>query len=53
VRESVKHFLKYLSSFLESVPEVSAKRKESGMKEMKFEDGVKSAEQAAVLVPVY
>ena len=36
--------------FLESVPEVSARLKEPNPKEMKFEDVVKSAEQAAVLV---
>ena len=39
--------------FLESVPEVSAKLKEPETKERKFEDMVKSAEQAAVLVLVY
>ena len=39
---------------LESVPEVSAKLKEPETKERKFEDVVKSAEQAAaVLVLVY
>jgi S1-C subfamily serine protease len=43
----------YLLSFLESVPEVSAKLKEPNTKEMKFQDVVKSAEQAAVLVLVY
>ena len=43
----------YLLSFLESVPEVSAKLKEPTAKERKFEDVVKSAEQAAVLVLVY
>ena len=43
----------YLLSFLESVPEVSAKLKEPETKERKFEDVVKSAEQAAVLVLVY
>ena len=43
----------YLLSFLESVPEVSAKLKESETKERKLEDVVKSAEQAAVLVLVY
>jgi S1-C subfamily serine protease len=43
----------YLLSFLESVPEVSAKLKEPNTKEMKFEDVVKAAEQAAVLVLVY
>ena len=43
----------FLLSFLESVPEVSAKLKEANTKERKFEDVVKSAEQAAVLVLVY
>ena len=44
-------------SFLESVPEVSAKVLADGhnanTKDRKFEDVVKSAEQAAVLVLVY
>ena len=40
-------------SFLESVPEVSPKLKEPNTKDRKFEDVVKSAEQAAVLVLVY
>ena len=39
--------------FLESVPEVSAKLKEPNTKEMKFEEVVKAAEPAAVLVLVY
>jgi hypothetical protein len=39
--------------FLESVPEVSAKLKGPETKERKFEEVVKSAEQAAVLVLVY
>ena len=43
----------YLLSFLESVPEVSARLKDANGKDMKFEDVVKSAEQAAVLVLVY
>ena len=43
----------YLLGFLESVPEVSAKLKEPNTKEQKFEDVVRSAEQAAVLVLVY
>ena len=53
--ENVNYAVKssYLLSFLESVPEVSAKLKEPNIKEMKFEDVVKSAEQAAVLVLVY
>lgn len=53
--ENVNYAVKssYLLSFLESVPEVSAKLKEANTKEMKFEDMVKAAEQAAVLVLVY
>jgi hypothetical protein len=53
--ENVNYAVKssYLLSFLESVPEVSAKLKESNTKEQKFEDVVKAAEQAAVLVLVY
>jgi S1-C subfamily serine protease len=53
--ENVNYALKssYLLSFLESVPEVSAKLKEPETKEQKFEEVVKSAEQAAVLVLVY
>ena len=43
----------FLLSFLESVPEVSAKLKDANTKERKFEDVVKSVEQAAVLVLVY
>ncbi len=39
--------------FLESVPEVSAKLKEPETKEPKFEETVKSADQAAMLVLVY
>ena len=42
-----------LLSFLESVPEVSAKLKEPETKERKFEEVVKSAGQAAILVLVY
>ena len=41
-----------LLSFLESVPEVSAKFKEPETKERKFEEVVNSTEQAAVLVLV-
>ena len=37
----------------QSVTEVLAKLAETGTKERKFEDVVKSAEQAAVLVLVY
>jgi S1-C subfamily serine protease len=53
--ENVNYAVKrsYLLSFLESVPDVAAKLKEPNAKEMKFEDVVKSAEQAAVLVLVY
>jgi len=53
--ENVNYAVKssYLLSFLESVPEVAAKLKEPNTKEMKFEEVVKSAEQAAVLVLVY
>jgi S1-C subfamily serine protease len=57
--ENVNYAVKssYLLSFLESVPEVSAKLKEPKSLQtattLKFEDVVKSAEQAAVLVLVY
>ena len=53
--ENVNYAVKssYLLSFLESVPEVSAKLKEPNTKERKFENVVKDAEQAAVLVLVY
>jgi hypothetical protein len=53
--ENVNYAVKIslLLSFLESVPEVSARLKEANRKEQKFEDVVKSAEQAAVLVLVY
>ena len=53
--ENVNYAVKssLLLSFLESVPEVSAKLKEPSTKDRKFEDVVKSAEQAAVLVLVY
>jgi hypothetical protein len=40
----------YLVGFLEPVPEVAARPKELETQERKFEDVVKSAEQAAVLV---
>lgn len=42
-----------LLSFLESVPEVSAKLKEPNTKDESFGDVVKSAQDAAVLVLVY
>ena len=53
--ENVNYAVKssYLLSFLESVPEVAAKLKAPETKERKFEDVVKSAAQAAVLVLVY
>ena len=43
----------FLPGFLESVPEVAAKLKEPNTKDRKFEDVVKDAEQAAMLVLVY
>jgi hypothetical protein len=53
--ENVNYAVKssFLLGFLESVPEVSAKLKEPNTKERKFQDVVKSAEGAAVLVLVY
>ena len=53
--ENVNYAVKssFLLGFLESVPEGSAKLKEPNTKEQKFEDVVRSAEQAAVLVLVY
>jgi hypothetical protein len=53
--ENVNYAVKssYLLSFLESVPDVASKLKEASAKEKKFEDVVKEAEQAAVLVLVY
>ena len=53
--ENVNYAVKssFLLSFLESVPEVSAKLRETSAKDVKFEDVVKSAEKAAVLVLVY
>ena len=53
--ENVNYAVKssYLLSFLESVPQVSAKLKEPNTRAMSFEEVVKSAEQAAVLVLVY
>ena len=42
-----------LLSFLESVPDVAAKLKEPNTKDEKFEDVVKSAQDAAVLVLVH
>ena len=53
--ENVNYAVKssLLLSFLESVPEVSAKLKEANTKEIKFEEVVEKAKQAAVLVLVY
>jgi len=53
--ENVNYAVKssFLLGFLESVPEVSAKLREPITNERKFEDVVKSAEEAAVLVLVY
>ena len=53
--ENVNYAVKssFLLSFLESVPEVSAKLREPETKEAKFEDVVKSAQDAAVLVLIY
>ena len=53
--ENVNYAVKssLLLSFLESVPEVAARLKDPNTKDRKFEDVVKSAEQAAVLVLVY
>ncbi len=42
-----------LLSFLESVPEVDAKIKDPNTKDESFEEVVKSAQEAAVLVLVY
>jgi hypothetical protein len=53
--ENVNYAVKssLLLSFLESVPEVSTKLKESITIDRKFGDVVKSAQDAAVLVLVY
>jgi S1-C subfamily serine protease len=53
--ENVNYAVKssYLLSFLESVPEVSAKLKEANAQEIKFVEVVEKAKQAAVLVLVY
>jgi hypothetical protein len=53
--ENVNYAVKssLLLSFLESVPDVSAKLKEPNMVDEKFGDVVKSAQDAAVLVLVY
>jgi S1-C subfamily serine protease len=53
--ENVNYAVKssFLLSFLESVPAVSAKLKNAVTADRKFEDVVKSAQDAAVLVLVY
>ncbi len=53
--ENVNYAVKssLLLSFLESVPDVSAKVKEPNTKHEPFEDVVKSAQNATVLVLVY
>ena len=53
--ENVNYAVKssLLLSFLESVPDVAAKLKEPNAKDEPFEDVVKSAQDAAVLVLVY
>jgi hypothetical protein len=53
--ENVNYAVKssFLLSFLESVPAVSAKLKEPITADRKFEEVVKSAQDAAVLVLVY
>ena len=43
----------FLLGFLESVPEVAAKLKEPSAKDMKFDEVVEQAKEAAVLVLVY
>ena len=53
--ENVNYAVKssYLLSFLESVPDVAAKLKEANAQEIKFDEVVERAKQAAVLVLVY
>ena len=53
--ENVNYAVKIslLLSLLESVPDVAAKLKEPNTKDESFEDVVKSAQDAAVLVLVY
>jgi len=53
--ENVNYAVKssLLLSFLESVPDVAAKLKDPNIKDEAFEDVVKSAQDAAVLVLVY
>ena len=53
--ENVNYAVKssFLLSFLESLPEVTAKLKEPNTRERKFEEVVKEAQEAAALVLVY
>jgi hypothetical protein len=53
--ENVNYAVKssFVLGFLESVPDISAKLKEPNTKEERFEDVVKSAQQAAVMILVY
>jgi S1-C subfamily serine protease len=53
--ENVNYAVKssFLLSFLESVPDVANKIKEPNTKDEKFEDVVKDAQDAAVLILVY
>jgi hypothetical protein len=53
--ENVNYAVKssLLLSFLESAPDVASKLKKPNAQEEKFEDVVKSAQDAAVLVLVY
>jgi S1-C subfamily serine protease len=53
--ENVNYAVKssFLLGLLEAVPEIAAKLKEPGTKEITFEDVVKSTEKAAVLLLVY
>jgi FOG: TPR repeat, SEL1 subfamily len=53
--ENVNYAVKssFLLSFLESVPDVTAKLKEQNTREMKFDEVVEQAKDAAVLVLVY
>jgi S1-C subfamily serine protease len=53
--ENVNYAVKstFLQGFLEAVPEVAAKLKEPNAKDMKFDDVVEQAKEAAVLVLVY
>jgi hypothetical protein len=46
-------YVSFLLGFLESVPEVASKLKEPNTKDVKFQDVVEQAKEAAVLVLVY